>query len=308
MSDQVFDVLGRFTPAVEGLSVDEAFLDVAGLRLHYDTPADVGEAIRHRLRIELDLPASVGVATTKFLAKLASEDAKPDGMLVIPSGGELGYLHPLPVRRLWGVGAATHAGLEALAVRTIGDLAQLDPRVLASRLGPANGAHLSALARGKDPRGVEVSRDAKSISAEETYSTDLADQEAIETALLDLCSRLAYRLRRADQTGRTITLKLRHGDFTTVTRSLTRDTPVRHATELWDISTALLARAMIEPRGVRLLGLGVTHLEPAETPQQLSITDDRRSRAGDAAEEIRAKFGSKAVLRARLSRKPSNEK
>ena len=308
MSERVFEILRSFTPHVEGLSVDEAFLDVAGLRLHYETAAEVGVAIRGRLRDELELPASVGVSTTKFLAKLASEDAKPDGIRVVPAGGELDYLHPLPVRRLWGVGAATHAALEALGVGTIGELAALPTSVLVTRLGPANGAHLAALARGLDARGVETDRGAKSISVEETYPQDLADPDAVETALLELCTRLSDRLHRSGRVGRTLTLKLRHGDFTTVTRSLTRETALSHATDVWDAALALLERAAVDERGVRLLGIGVSHLEDVAAPLQLSMTDDQRSRAADAAHEVRARFGGRAVLPARLVKKASKDR
>ncbi len=307
VSHDVFAVLRSFTPHVEALSVDEAFLDVSGLRLHYETAGTVGEAIRQRLRDELGLPASVGVATTKFLAKLASDDAKPDGILVVTAGSELDYLHPLPVRRLWGVGAATHAALEQLAVVTIGDLARLDPVMLANRLGPANGAHLAALARGHDPREVVGAPDSKSISVEETYARDLADHDAVETALLELCSRLAHRLHAAGQGGRTMSLKVRYGDFTTVTRASTNQEALAHTGELWDAARLLLERVGPDQRGVRLLGVALSHLEDVASPRQLSITGDQRDRASGTAEEIRARYGAQAVVPARLVRKSSTK-
>ncbi len=298
-SGEVFALLEEFTPAVERISVDEAFLDIAGLRLHFGSPAEVAVEIRAQLREHPGLPASVGAATTKFLAKLASEEAKPDGFLVVAAGRELEFLHPLPVRRLWGVGAATHAALEALAVETIGDLAALPPATLEHRLGPSVGRHLAALARGEDPRAVEVESAAKSISVEETFGTDLVGEEAIEDAMLALCARLSGRLGRVGRVGRTVTVKLRSADFTTTTRSLTRRSPVAHTPQLWDAARTLLARMPVAG-GVRLLGVGVSHLETARAPRQLSMTEDGRTRVADAADRVRKRYGEDAVVPARL--------
>jgi DNA polymerase-4 len=300
VSDQVFDVLRSFTPLVEGLSVDEAFLDVSGLRLHYDTPAAVGEAIRRRVRGDLGLPCSVGGATTKFLAKLASEDAKPDGLLVVPAGQELAFLHPLPVRRLWGVGEATLGALEALGATTIGDLARLDPSVVSGRLGRAVGTHLHELANGRDPRPVVTDVETKSVSAESTYAADLTDLDEVEAALLRHCDHLAARLRHHGWSGRTVTLKLRFGDFTTLTRSLTPRLPVHRTPELWDVARELLGRIDLAGRGVRLLGVAASGLVPSQDPHQLEMERPNRRAAADAAEEVRARFGDDAVRPARL--------
>ncbi len=303
-SSEVFSVLEEFTPAIERISVDEAFLDIAGLRLHFGSPAGVAVAVRARLREHPGLPASVGAATTKFLAKLASEEAKPDGQLVVAAGRELEFLHPLPVRRLWGVGAATHAALEGLAVETIGDLAALAATVLEHRLGPSVGRHLAALANGEDPRVVETESVAKSVSVEETFASDLVGTEAIEDAMLALCARLSGRLQRAGRVGRTVTVKLRRADFTTTTRSLTGATPVAYAPQLWDAARTLLARMPVAG-GVRLLGVAVSHLETARAPRQLSMTEEGRTRAADAAERVRERYGEDAVLPARLiARRP----
>ena len=310
MSRRVFDVLRSFTPLVEGLSVDEAFLDIGGLRLHYDAPEDVGQAIRGRIRRDLGLPASVGVAPNKFLAKLASEDAKPDGLFVVRKGAELDYLHPLPVRRLWGVGEATYAALEALGVATVGDLAALPPAMVEQRLGRAVGQHLATLAQGIDTRPIVTDGDAKSISAEATYDTDLVDEEAVERALLRHCDRVSARLRRQGLAGRTVTLKLRFGDFTTVTRSLTTRVPVEHTPDLWDAARALLAKVDLAGRGVRLLGIGVGSLEPGASPRQLSMEHPSRDAVAEAAEQVRARFGDDAVVPARLvdpPREPDHE-
>jgi DNA polymerase-4 len=299
-SAQVFEIFRSFTPLVEGLSVDEAFLDVTGLRLHYQTPVAVAEAIRRRIRDALDLPASVGIASNKFLAKLASEEAKPDGVFVIPAGGEIDFLHPLPVRRLWGVGEATYAALEALGVRTVGELAALPPRVVAQRLGPAVGRHLIDLANARDLRPVEPGGDAKSISVEATYEHDLVDPADIERALLGHCDRLSARLRRQGYAGRTVTLKVRFADFTTITRSETVPVAIEHTADLWDVVRSLLARVDRAGRSVRLLGVGAGGLMPGGAPRQLSMDHPQRAAAADAAERVRARFGDDAVLPARL--------
>jgi DNA polymerase-4 len=305
VSARVFDILRSFTPLVESLSVDEAFLDVAGLRLHYDTPVAIAEAIRRRIRDELDLPASVGIAANKFLAKLASEEAKPDGIFCVPAGGELEFLHPLPVRRLWGVGEATYAALEALGVRTVGELAALPEQVVAHRLGPAVGHHLVELANARDPRSVEPGGDAKSISAEATYEQDLGEIGDIERALLGHCDRLSARLRRHGYAGRTITLKMRFADFTTITRSETVAVPIEHTADLWDVVRDLLVRVDRAGRGVRLLGVGAAGLVPGGAPRQLSMEHPQRDAAADAAEQVRARFGDDAVVPARLVDTPA---
>ncbi len=238
VSREVFAVFRSFSPAVEGLSVDEAFLDISGLRLHHETPAAAGAVLRERIRSELGLPASVGIAAVKFISKLASDDAKPDGLLVVPAGSELSYMHPMPVRRLWGVGEATRVSLEALGVETIGQLGDVPESMLVKRLGPSLARHLSQLADGIDPRGVEPDSSTKSISVEETYDEDLDSEAAIANNILRLCDRVASRLHRAGYTGRVITLKVRFGDFTTVTRSETVLAETSTATAIWRTSTS----------------------------------------------------------------------
>ncbi|MBT8197605.1 MAG: DNA polymerase IV [Acidimicrobiia bacterium] len=305
VSRDVFAVFGEFTHLVEGLSVDEAFLDVSGLRHHYDTAAEVAEAIRLRLTEHLGLPASVGGATTKFIAKVASDMAKPDGVLVVPAGTELEFLRPLPVRRLWGVGDATKKALDAIGVSTIGELADLPDQALERRIGPGIGGHLRALAAGIDDRLVVAGGGAaKSISVEETYSIDLLDDDAIERALLDLSDRLARRLHRADAAGRTVTLKIRFDDFTTLTRSHTEPAPVHLSHQIHGAATMLLART--EPgRPVRLLGLGVTGLVDAAMPLQMDLTAVTRDAAAEAVNQVRDRFGDDAVRPARLVERPA---
>lgn len=300
VSEAVFEVLRSITPLVEGLSVDEAFLDVSGLRLHYPSAEAIGTSIRQRLREDVGLPASVGIASTKFLAKMASEDAKPDGLLCVPCGGELAYLHPLPVRRLWGVGEATHAALEGLGIRTIGDLASAPAGLLERHLGASLGGHLTALAGGIDVRSVEPGGGAKSVSVEETYERDLGSEDAILSALLNLCHRLDARLRRSGHRGSTVQLKARFADFETVTRSISVDPPAAHATQVWEAAQVLWDRVPRSGRGIRLLGVGVTGLVDRAAPLQLSIDDDGRTATASAVDDIRSRFGDDAVLPARL--------
>ncbi|MCP3995125.1 MAG: DNA polymerase IV [bacterium] len=300
VSREVFAVFRSFSPAVEGLSVDEAFLDISGLRLHHETPAAAGAVLRERIRSELGLPASVGIAAVKFISKLASDDAKPDGLLVVPAGSELSYMHPMPVRRLWGVGEATRVSLEALGVETIGQLGDVPESMLVKRLGPSLARHLSQLADGIDPRGVEPDSSTKSISVEETYDEDLDSEAAIANNILRLCDRVASRLHRAGYTGRVITLKVRFGDFTTVTRSETVLAETSTATAIWDEAQRLLERVDRAGRGVRLLGIGVSGLVAADEPQQLSLDERPREAAASVVEEVRDRFGDDAVFRASL--------
>ncbi len=300
VSGRLFDLLRTFTPLVEGLSVDEAFLDIGGLRRHYPNPAAVGAALRRRIREDLALPASVGIATSMFLAKLASEDAKPDGLLLVEAGTELAYLHPMPVRRLWGVGEATLAHLEMLGVATVGELAAVPDGVLERRVGRSLGRHLAALAHGIDERDVVPGETVKSVSVEATYEHDLTEREAIDVALLGLCDRLSARLRRAACAGRSLTLKVRFGDFTTITRSLTLAATVDRTPALWDGARLLYERAGVEGRGIRLLGLAVGGITASGEPRQLTLEGGARDTAAEAAEQVRARFGDGAVVPARL--------
>ena len=308
-SNEVFAVFRSFTALVEGISVDEAFLDVAGLRLHYETPRAAAAALRQRIRNELGLPASVGISAVKFIAKLASEDAKPDGLFLVTAGDELAYLHPLPVRRLWGVGAATQATLTALGVETVGELAAMPETLLARHLGPSMAAHLSRLAAAVDPRGVETGGETKSLSVEETYDEDLSDEIEIQGALLRLCDRLASRLHRAGYAGRVVTLKIRFGDFETHTRSETVGGDIAATTAIWDEARKLLGRIELRGRTVRLLGIGLSRLATATSPQQLSLEERTRDTAATAVEQVRERFGDEAVFRASfMGRNPKNRR
>jgi DNA polymerase-4 len=300
VSTRVFSTFRSITPLVEGLSLDEAFLDVGGLRRHYESPVAVADDVRSRLRAELGLPASVGIAAIKFVAKLASEAAKPDGVRLVRSKEQTLFLDDLPVTAMWGVGPATHAALTRLGVETVGDIASLPLTALVGAVGPSAGRHLHDLANGIDPRAVVPDSEAKSVSVEETYEHDLDSLALIETALLSHAQRLSSRLRRAGLRGRTITLKLRYADFTTITRSHTSGSGVDGARQLYRIATELLA-TRDRPDPVRLLGLGAGSLESADAPQQLDIAGDVRWDAVEnAVADVRRRFGEESLRPARL--------
>jgi DNA polymerase-4 len=307
-SERVFAIFRELTPFVEGLSVDEAFLDVSGLRLHFPSPWTIAEGLRDRIRRDLGLPASVGIAASKFVAKLASEAAKPDGIRQVPLDEQEAFLHALPVRALWGVGAATQAALERLGVETVGDLAAVPSRSLARAVGDAQAVHLLELAAGRDARPVVPDSETKSISVEHTFDEDLAARPAMETVLLREAERVSARVRRAGLTAHTVTLKLRYGDFTTVTRSSSSAHPIDGATEVFRTARALLDRVSLEGRTVRLLGIALGGLEPAGVPRQLTVENDERWRrieqAVDAAGE---RFGDGAIVRARLADRPGDD-
>jgi DNA polymerase-4 len=307
-SRRVFRVLESFTPMVEAVSVDEAFLDVSGLRLHFSNPVEVAEAIRGEIRSAVDLPASAGVGPNKLIAKLASREAKPDGVAAVRAGDVEAFLRSLPVRRLWGVGEATHASLERLGVRTIGDLADVPRNVLARTVGASLGAQLFDLARGIDDRTVAPAGGAKSHSVEQTYPTDISDPATLETELLRHSEELSFRLRRAGQAGRTVMIKVRFSDFATVARSRTLDSPTDVARDIFASARRLLAQVPTAGRRVRLLGVGVSSLTDHGAPRQLSV--DRSpawDEVSDAVGRIRDRFGVEAVGPARLARGPEDK-
>lgn len=300
VSADLFSLFRSYTPLVEGLSLDEAFLDISGLRHHYKSPLDIGETVRTSIRTQLGLPASVGVASTKFIAKLASEVAKPDGLKHVPVDGQVEFLHALPAEVLWGVGPATLAGLERLGVETVGDIAELPESALAAVLGSALGRHLHDLANAHDPRPVVPDIAAKSLSVEQTYQTDLTGSDVIETALLSHAQRLSGRLRRAGLAARTITVKIRYQDFTTPTRSQTSRDALIGARDLFRVAGELLGQFDLS-QPVRLLGLGASSLEPTENARQLNLEDSPEwDRVEDAVAAVKDKFGDGAVSPARL--------
>jgi DNA polymerase-4 len=305
-SKSVMKILRSFTPLVEPLALDEAFLDVAGTRRLHGTGPEVAATIRARVLGETGLVASVGVATTKHIAKLASQEAKPDGLLVVEPGEELSFLHPVDVGRLWGVGPATRKRLEQLGVRTVAELAALSEEALVHALGPAQGGHLHALAWNRDDRAVVPHHEAKSIGHEETFARDIADRWQLEREALRLSERVASRLRAAGRTGRTVQLKLRYRDFRTITRSRTVADATDVGAEIGGIARELLDAVDIGD-GIRLLGVSVQQLEEATAVQEQLPLDETASPAQRHAaversvDALRERFGDDAVGLASLS-------
>jgi DNA polymerase-4 len=301
-SREVMAILRSCTPLVEPLASDEAFLDVRGARRLLGAGPEIGALVKRRVRAETGLTASVGVATTKLLAKLASDLSKPDGLLVVEPERELAFLHPLPASRLWGVGPATQQRLERLGIRTIGDIARSDPVALARVLGGAAGRHLHALAHNHDDRAVEPDQEVKSIGTETTFPEDLVDGAAIEREVRRLADSTATRLRKAARTGRTVTLKLRFGDFRTITRSATLAEPTDETAVLVNRAVELV-RTVGEregfARGVRLLGVTASNLAEAQAAQG-SLFDQPQTpdRLDAVVDDLRARFGATAVGRA----------
>ena len=299
VSARVFAIFNRFTPTVEGLSLDEAFLDVGGLRHHFRSAVAVGEEIRNVIRDEEGLPASVGVASTKFLAKLASKAAKPDGLKRIAKATELEFLHSLPVSELWGVGPATLAGLKRLGIESVGDLAATPVETLESSLGRSQGAHLHSLANGRDDRRVEPDSGARQISVEETYREDLQGRDLVESAVMAHAQRLATRLRRSGRKPRTISLKVRYDDFSTITRSRTVPVGLDTAREIFLVARELLGQVSAD-RPVRLLGIAGSSFEEGKPDQRLFEEDEQWSRVGRAIGDVEDRFGTGKVTTARL--------
>jgi len=302
-SKAMFEVFEDTTPLVEGLSIDEAFLDVRGLERIAGTPAHIAANLRRRVREEVGLPISVGVARTKFLAKVASAVSKPNGLLVVSPERELAFLHPLPVERLWGVGRVTAEKLRSRGIRTVGQVAQLPEPTLVTMLGRASGRHLHALAHNRDPRPVDVGRRRRSIGSQRALGRRPRSHEELDVTLIGIADRLGRRLRAAHRLCRTIVLRLRFGDYSRATRSLTLPDATARTQEILDAARALLAAAtpLIREQGLTLLGLSLTNLEN-EVPLQLPLPFTRwRDAALDVAlDVIRDRFGSDAVMRAVL--------
>ncbi len=297
-SRRVMEILRRFTPTVEQVSIDEAFLDVAGSEPLFGPPAEIARRIKAAIHDEVGLTASVGVAATRLVAKIASDLRKPDGLVVVAPGGEAEFLAPLPIGRLWGVGAQTRAVLADFDVRTIGDLARLPRDVLVRRLGP-HAATLHERALGIDPTPVGGDVAAKSVSHEHTFDVDTADVDQIERTLLALSEGVAARLRAGGVRASTVAVKVRDSAFRTVTRQRTLAEPTDLAEPIW--RTALdLVRPEVRGRRIRLVGVGAHGLGE---PTQLGLfppDDDRRRRAVEAQDAIRHRWGERALTRARL--------
>jgi DNA polymerase-4 len=302
-SKAVFEVFRDTTPLVEGLSIDEAFLDVRGLRRISGTPREIAVRLRKRVMEQIGLPITVGVARTKFLAKVASGVAKPDGLLVVPPDAELAFLHPLPVERLWGVGPVTSEKLRARGITTVGQVAQLAESTLVSVLGRAAGRHLHALAHNRDPRRVQVGRRRRSIGTQRALGRRRRSPEALDTILVGLVDRLARRLRTARRVCRTVVLRMRFDDFSRATRSHTLNEATAVTPTLLAAGRGLLAAAlpMIERQGLTLLGITFTNLEDADAVQLALPLDGRPASALDTTvDSVRERYGSDAITRAVL--------
>ena len=301
VSAALLDLLRDVTPLVEPLSLDEAFLDVGGSRRLLGEPPEIAAHLRARIHAELGLPASVGVAPNLHLAKLCSQRAKPDGIRHLRREEVSGFLSPLPVRALWGVGEATAERLARFGLRTVADVAAADAGLLRRVVGPAAAGHLAELAAGEDPRTVTPYEPAKSISAEETFAADVDEPEVLRREVLRLAEDVARRLRAEQVATRTVTLKLRYDTFQTVTRSRTLDTPADDGAVLHREATAALAALRLQRARVRLVGVGASNLVPAGAARQLDLLgDDRWSRLERAADAAGARFGAGTVTRVAL--------
>jgi DNA polymerase-4 len=309
VSRQIRDIFLSFTPLVEPLSLDEAFLDVRGCEGLFGSAAETARQIKERVKKESGLTASVGVAPNKFLAKLASDHGKPDGFVVLLPEAVTGFLNPLTVSRLWGVGAKAEQRLKALGVHTIGQLAALPQRVLVDHFG-AVGHHLWQLAHGEDERGVVPDREAKSVSTETTFAQDLGDREVLRIWLLDLVDHLASRLRHEGLWARTIDVKIRSSDFRTRVRAHALPEPTNATDALWQAAADLFERSLTRDLlPVRLLGVGVTRLTRAPVVQHGLFDGDQRERQGQldqTVDAIRHQFGSDAIQRGSLLQRPED--
>jgi DNA polymerase IV len=297
-SKAVFELFAETAPVVEGISIDEAFLDVRGLERIRGTPSEIAAWLRREVRDKIGLPITVGVARTKFLAKVASAVAKPDGLLVVPLGGELDFLHPLAVERLWGVGRVTAEKLHMRGIRTVGQIAELEEATLVSILGRASGRHLHALACGHDPRPVERRRRRRSIGSQRALGRRRRPPGEVAAALIALIDRTARRLRAAHRVCRTVVLRLRFDDYTRATRSHTLSEPTAHTPTLLATANGLLraSQPLIERRGLTLIGVTLANLAD-EGAVQLMLPLDRARNLDATLDGIRDRFGSASLTR-----------
>ncbi|GGS86230.1 DNA polymerase IV [Nonomuraea spiralis] len=305
VSRGVMEIFHSITPLVEPIASDEAFLDVGGARRRLGQPAAIAAMIREQVLDRYGITCSVGVASSKFVAKLASKQCKPDGLLVVPETQVVDFLHPLPVSALWGVGERTEQSLVRLGIRTVGDLARVPLNTLQRELGQAVGGHLAALAWGRDERPVTAHVPDKSIGNEETFAADIDDPEVIRRELLRLAERVAARMRKGGHVGRTVSVKLRRADFTTITRSRTLREPTDVAQVIYATACELFEAAGLERVRLRLVGVRMENLRPAgEATRQLSLGERETGwrEAEQAMDKAIRRFGPDAVLPASLVR------
>ncbi|HEY7226032.1 MAG TPA: DNA polymerase IV [Micromonosporaceae bacterium] len=302
-SRAVFEIFRDTTPIVEGLSIDEAFLDVRGLRKIAGAPVDIAARLRRRVRQEVGLPITIGVARTKFLAKVASGVAKPDGLLLVEPEHELEFLHPLPVERLWGVGAVTARKLHDYGIRRVSQVAEIGEPALVCMLGKGAGRHLYALAQLRDPRPVETGRRRQSIGSQQALGRRSRSSDELNAILAGLADRVTRRMRKADRVGRTVVLRLRFDDFTRAARSHTLPHATSHTETILRGLRILLAQAMpmIQTRGLTLVGVAVMNLDNDDAVQlELPFDQDSGPELDDALDRVKQRFGSAAVMRGSL--------
>ncbi|MDG1897226.1 MAG: DNA polymerase IV [Fuerstiella sp.] len=300
ISHQIREIFNRYTPLVEPLSLDEAFLDATGSVQLFGSVEAIGRGIKKDIRDELQLVASVGVAPNKFLAKLASDLEKPDGFTVIDSDAIQSTLAPLSVSRIWGVGKTTKQKFDGLGIRTIGDLRQLSLQQLQTSFGKS-GKHFWQLARGIDEREVVPDREAKSVSHETTFAQDVRDGDVLRAWLMELTEQVAGRMRRNNVQGRTVNLKVRYGNFDTITRSKSLPQSTNTTSLLWSVVSELLNSQLPDrPLIVRLLGMGVSNLQRHSPVQQnlfAEVNDERDTKLDEVADQIRGRFGTTSLRR-----------
>lgn len=300
ISRQIFEIFRRFSPLVEPLSLDEAFVDVTGSTRLFGPPEEIARKIKERVVTEMGLTVSAGVAPTKFIAKIASDIQKPDGLTVVPEERVAEFLEPLPIEKLWGVGETTYRTLAHLGVTTIGELARMPRELLESRLG-RHGLHLYLLAQGVDERGVETERRAKSIGHEETFREDILDMAMVRKVILSLATKVARRLRGQGLLGKTVTLKVKYHDFVQITRSVTLKKATDDGREIFQSCCDLLVKTEVGKRPVRLFGISLSQLEIAGEERQLALFQEtretpKRQRLNRALDAISEKFGDEAIV------------
>jgi DNA polymerase-4 len=304
----VFEIFRRMAPTVEALSIDEAFLDVRGMERISGTPIEIAERLRREVSELVGLAITVGVANTKFLAKVASGVAKPDGLLMIPAGGELGFLHPLPVRRLWGVGPATAQRLGAAGITTVAQVARADETMLVELLGRGVGRHVHALAHNRDPRPVRAGVRRRSIGAQRALGRRPRSPAELDAALMTLIDRVSRRMRTAGRACRTVTLRMRFADFARATRSHTLAEATTRTATLLRVARGLLAAnaALVAARGLTLIGVALTNLCDADAVQ-LALPFDRAAGLDRAVDALRDRFGTAVISRGALLGAPREE-
>ena len=303
-SEQLFELFAETSPVVEGLSLEEAFLDVRGLERISGTPSEIAATLRRRARERIGLPVTVGIARTKTLAKMASRAAKPDGLLLVAPAREREFLHPLPVEALWGVGDSTARKLRGAGIETVGQLAELSEPALATVVGRAAGRHLHAVARNRDPRRVRSGRRRRSFGSQSALGRWSGSARALDAVVVTLADRITRRMRAAASVGRTVTVRLRFGDYTRASRARTMPTATAATSAVLTTARAIVAEAMpvIRRRGLTLIGLTITNLERGRPGEQLELPFEERARDGldRAVDELRDRFGVGAITRGTL--------